>query len=67
MARGLSDRESEVVALISEGFTGSQTAVKMHYSLGSVNAMRLAGYRILGIHSKSELDSLLKESVGIER
>lgn len=67
LARGLSEQESEVVALIAEGFTGSQIAVKMHYSLGSVNAMRLAGYRILGIHAKSELDFLLKEIVGIDK
>lgn len=59
LAQGLSPTEANVVLLSSQGYTRSQICKKLLIAEGTVNSCRATAYKKLGVHSISELKSLL--------
>lgn len=59
-AHGLSQTQAEVLARVASGHSTAQIAKELHLAEGSVSAARAAGYRLLGIHSREELERLLQ-------
>lgn len=64
LGHGLSNTQAEVLARIAAGRSTAQIAEELHLAAGSVSAARAAGYRLLGIHSRTELAHLLEEGAG---
>ena len=48
----LSERESEVLSLIAQGFSNQQIALKLHLSLATVKVHTYNTYRKLNVHSR---------------
>ena len=51
---GLSAREAEVVALITQGFTNQQIADKVYLSINSVKTYIRTAYRKMGVQRRSQ-------------
>lgn len=64
-ARGTTNLQGLVVAHIADGESGRRIANAVGYSVGSVNSARLAAYRQLGVHNRTELMQLLGRELGI--
>lgn len=59
--RGLTDRECEILDLLSQGYSGAKVCEELSISRGTLNTHSTALYRKLGIHSKQELIDLVHE------
>lgn len=59
-SRGLGELEVKTISGVLQGKASAQIARDVHYALGSVNSARWSAYRKLGIHSKKELNELLR-------
>ena len=64
LGHGLSNTQAKVLVRIAAGRSTAQIAEELHLAAGSVSAARAAGYRLLGIHSRTELARLLEEGAG---
>jgi DNA-binding NarL/FixJ family response regulator len=53
-AEGLSERESEVVILIAEGYTNAEIATALHLSINSVKTHVRSAYRKLAVQRRSQ-------------
>lgn len=58
-ARGLSETQASVLALVAAGNSSSEIARELGIAPGTVSSARANGYRLLGIHSRGELVGLL--------
>lgn len=67
LARGLSKTQAEVLALVATGLSSAEIAKSLSIALGTVSSARANGYRLLGIHSREELMSLLDEEAEAPR
>jgi DNA-binding NarL/FixJ family response regulator len=52
-AEGLTAREAEVVALITQGLTNEEIAARTHLSINSVKSYIRSAYRRMGVTSRS--------------
>lgn len=52
-SEGLSDREAEVIALITQGKTNTEIAELTYLSINSVKTYIRTGYRKIGVHSRT--------------
>lgn len=58
---GLTDRECEILDLLSQGYSGAKVCEELGISRGTLNTHSTALYRKLDIHSKQELIDLVHE------
>lgn len=58
---GLTQREFEIVELLSRGYSQKKIAELLVLSVGSVQSYSKAAYRKLGVHSKQEVIDLVAE------
>ena len=66
--RGLTDTQVNVLARSAAGLPTAKIAQELHVAPGTVGCARSNGYRILGVHSRDELVSMLEaERAGRER
>lgn len=63
--RGATDLQSFVILHIAMGESGRQIARAAGYSVGSVNSARLSAYKLLGVHTRSELLELLRRELNM--
>lgn len=59
----LTDRETDVLMLLSEGHTKKKIAETLHVSVGSVQTYSKSLYAKLDVHSKQEIIDLVKEGI----
>lgn len=62
--RGLNELESQVVLLTALGMDRNSISMELNVSVGTVNSYRALSYRALGVHSASELRTLLEKEAG---
>ena len=62
--RGLNELESQVVLLTALGMDRNSISMELNVSVGTVNSYRAISYRALGVHSASELRTLLEKEAG---
>lgn len=65
--RGLSELQGLVVAYTVCGESARQTALRVGYSVGSVNSARLAAYKLLRVHTRDELLELVQRELGLSK
>lgn len=53
-AQGLSVREAEIVALITQGFTNSEIAARSYISMNSLKSYIRSAYRKMGVERRSQ-------------
>ena len=53
-AEGLSARESEIIALITQGLTNEDIAARAHLSINSVKTYIRTSYRKMGVERRSQ-------------
>ncbi len=58
---GLTDREIDILCLLSQGYSGAKVCEELNISRGTLNTHSTSIYRKLGIHSKQELIDLVDE------
>ncbi len=58
--RGLSDTQLDVLARAAAGVPTPEIARELHVAPGTVGCARSNGYRLLGVHSREELLSMLE-------
>lgn len=63
--RGLTHTQEDVVLGILGGQTSAQIGSALHYSRGTINTARAAAYKVLGVHSRSELIATLHQLSGL--
>lgn len=54
LARPLTNRQQEVIALMSKGLTESEMARSLGIAIGTVRIHKTAAYRRMGVASKAE-------------
>lgn len=65
--RGLSELQGLVVAYTVCGESARQTALRVGYSVGSINSARLAAYKLLRVHTRDELLELVQRELGLSK
>ncbi len=63
--RGLNELQARVILLTGTGRTRAEICDKLSVAPGTVNSCRATGYRMLGVHSISELRKLLGSEAGL--
>ncbi|MFC2705395.1 MAG: helix-turn-helix transcriptional regulator [Olsenella profusa] len=63
--RGLTHTQEDVVLGILGGQTSAQIGSALHYSRGAINTARATAYKVLGVHSRSELIATLHQLSGL--
>ncbi len=64
-AKGMNETQAAVLLEIVHGKTTSAISEYLNYSRGTVNSARLAGYRMLDVHSTSQLISVIRAGIGL--
>ena len=67
LARGLSETQADVLALVVAGCSSAEIAEALSIAPGTVSSARANGYRMLGVHSREELTALLAEEAAAPR
>lgn len=62
-SRGLNETQSLVLLDIATGKTSREICERRNFALGTINSARNTGYRLLGIHTRSALVTLLSSQV----
>lgn len=65
LAKGMNETQAAVLLEIVHGKTTSAISEYLNYSRGTVNSARLAGYRMLDVHSTSQLISVIRAGIGL--
>lgn len=65
LAKGMNETQAAVLLEIVHGRTTSAISEHLNYSRGTVNSARLAGYRMLDVHSTSQLISVIRAGIGL--
>lgn len=65
LAKGMNETQAAVLLEIVHGKTTSAISECLNYSRGTVNSARLAGYRMLDVHSTSQLISVIRAGIGL--
>lgn len=65
LAKGMNETQAAVLLEIVHGKTTSAISEHLNYSRGTVNSARLAGYRMLNVHSTSQLISTIRAGIGL--
>lgn len=65
LAKGVNETQAAVLLEIVHGKTTSAISEYLNYSRGTVNSARLAGYRMLDVHSTSQLISVIRAGIGL--
>lgn len=65
LAKGMNKTQAAVLLEIVHGKTTSAISEYLNYSRGTVNSARLAGYRMLDVHSTSQLISVIRAGIGL--
>ena len=65
LAKGMNETQAAVLLEIVHGKTTSAISEHLNYSRGTVNSARLAGYRMLDVHSTSQLISTIRAGIGL--
>lgn len=63
--RGLNETQTEVLIATARGKTAPSIAAELHYASGTVSSARDAGYRLLRVHSRTQLVALLRRDAGL--
>ncbi|WP_172633514.1 helix-turn-helix transcriptional regulator [Coriobacterium glomerans] len=63
VSRGANDTQALVLAEIACGRQAAEICDRLHVSLGTVNTARSAGYRLLGVHDRLGLHSLVSQLI----
>jgi DNA-binding NarL/FixJ family response regulator len=59
---GLSHRQLEVLKLVAEGLTNAQIARQLYLSESTVKQHLRAGYKVLGVRSRTQASALLRQN-----